>query len=58
MATVKIKSPKSLTGNTSVDMQEMRNYQVYLASQLNYILNNLDEENLLISTSTNESEEE
>lgn len=54
MATVKIKSPKSLTGDNNIDIQEMRNYQVYLASQLNYVLNNLDEENMLSASSTNE----
>lgn len=55
MATVKIQSPKALTGITSVDLEQLRAHQQYMVNQLNYILNNLDSENIL-SLETEEEE--
>ena len=47
MASINIKNPKQLTGDNNVDLQEMRSYLTYLVGQLNYILNNLDEDNII-----------
>lgn len=58
MATVKLKSPKALTGNNQVDLAELRAHQVYLTQQLNHILNNLDEENININLQKEEDEDE
>lgn len=50
MATVKLQSPKALTGIASVDLEQLRAHQQYMVNQLNYILNNLDSENMLLET--------
>jgi hypothetical protein len=47
MATAKIKYPDKLTGDATIDLEAIRNYQYYLASELNYLLNNLDDENII-----------
>ena len=56
MAAVKLRVPKGLTGNAETDIAELRAHQQYVVNELNYILNNLDDENIL-STDTSESEE-
>lgn len=53
MATARIKPPPQLTGNNVTDIQDMNSYLGYLQSQLNYYLNNIDDEN----TISRESEE-
>ena len=47
MATANIKFPDPLTGVPEQDLENLRNYQVYLANELNYLLNNLDSDNII-----------
>lgn len=57
MATVKLKQPPAPTGVSEVDITELYNHQRYLIGEMNYILNNLDEDNM-ITEQEEESEEE
>ena len=54
MATANIKPPQDLTGNTDVDIEAIHSYLGYMREQLNYHLNNIDEDNLLISVESEE----
>lgn len=46
MATFKMDGPAELTGNNEKDINSIYSNQCALIAQLNYILNNLDDENL------------
>lgn len=47
MATANLKYPDELTGDEKVDIGALRQYMYYIASELNYLLNNLDDENII-----------
>ena len=50
MATVKLKSTPEMTGNPNIDVLSLQAHQKYLINQLNYILNNLDSDNIIEET--------
>ncbi|MCR5703009.1 MAG: hypothetical protein K6G85_00185 [Eubacterium sp.] len=53
MAAIKLNRPPEQTGDVQTDLGNIIGYLDYLARQLNYVLNNLDEENII----SKESEE-
>lgn len=58
MATFKLSSPPSRTGDAERDLDRLYAYVEQMYSQVKYVLSNIDEENLSSSMLSGEEEEE